>query len=162
MNKKNKILIGLFILVVVLSLTIQASSASKTHTQTVKLNMWDNENIYSTNSHRWLSVWKNDDIGGYPINKIYSKTYIKSNKPFKFGNTYYYTPKLKKTQYGGALIVKSEKYKFTIKKRDSMKTVKTYTKTLKPGQKLFLKLPKNTWVSYIKVTGKYKYGKNKW
>jgi hypothetical protein len=41
-----------------------------------------------------------------------------------------------------------------------MKTIKTYTKTLKPRQKLFLKLPKNTWVSYIKVTGKYKYGRN--
>lgn len=162
MNKKNKILIRLFILFVAFSFSIQIASASETHTQTVKLNMWDNENMYSTNSHRWLTVWKTDDIGGYNVNKIYSKVLIKSNKPFKFGNTYVYTPKLKKTQYGGGIIVKSEKYKFTIKKRDSMKTIKTYTKTLRPGQKLKFKLPKNSWLSNIKITGKYQYGKSDW
>lgn len=146
--------------VAVIGFTLAPANAAKTYKEVTKMDMWNNEYITKNTNKYTIFVWKSKGIGGYKINKIYEKVNKAKTKKDYWGSAYVYTPKLKKSQYGGRIKIISETYKFTIKKRDSMKTIKTYTRTVKPGKKLYLKLPNHTWISNIKVTGKYQYGKS--
>jgi len=153
--KHKKIIILTVLFIAIAGFTLSPVSSAKTQTTVTKMDMWNNEYTLKDTKKYYLSKWKPEGYGGYPITNIYSKSYIINTKKSYWGDTYIYTSKLKKSHYGGAVKTKSEKYKITVRKRDSMKIVKTYTKTLKPGQKFNIKLPKGTWVSHIKVTSKY-------
>ncbi len=157
MKNYKKIIILSILFVAVAGFALAPASAAKTYKEVTKMDMWHNEDVEKNTKKYVVFVWKSKGTGGYNINKIYEKVNKAKTKKDYWGSAYVFTPKLKKTQYGGRIKVISETYKFTIKKRDSMKTVKTYTRTVKPTKKLYLKLPNHTWISNIKVTSKYKY-----
>jgi hypothetical protein len=137
----------------VFSLTLSTINAGKI---TTKMNYFENDGVIVKETKNYdLEIWKSKKEGAYPTNKIYVKIFSKEYTKKLGVRGYIYTPKLKKTQNGGKLITKSETYKITICKQDSFKVVKKYNKTLKPGQKLKLKIPKNSWVFKIDVIDKY-------
>lgn len=154
MKNYKKIIILMVLFVGIAGFCLAPASAAKTYTSVTKLSEWEGYSTIKQTKNHVINSWDYGYLGAkkYKINKIYVKIHDDQK-----GNVYVYSPKLKKTQKGGKLKVVSETYKITVRKADSYKFVKNYTKTVKPGKKLYLKLPKNSWISDIKVTSKYKY-----